>query len=130
MLYCGWYSLSNYKDAFGWNPGAIGYHMASGEAATIRTATSQVWCKQMLDRGVGATMGPVYEPYLLSFPRPNEFFALLCSGDFTYVECMYRTMSTTSWTMTVIGDPLYNPFKGKNVLKSRPPEYARLFGTK
>ena len=25
-LYCGWYSLANYVDAFDWAPGAVGYH--------------------------------------------------------------------------------------------------------
>ncbi len=127
-LYCGWYSLSKYVDSFTWNPGSIGYHMASGEAATIRTADSQVWCKQMLDRGVAGTIGPVFEPYLLAFPRPNEFFALLCSGKYTYIECVYRTKATTSWTITTFGDPLYNPFKAKPALTEPPAEYARLFG--
>lgn len=126
-LYCGWFSLAKYVDAFTWNPGAVGYHMAAGEASTIRTASSQVWCKQMLDRGVVATTGPVYEPYLLAFPRPNEFFALLCSGKYSYVECMYRTKATTSWTMTTIGDPLYNPFKAKPALSTVPVGYERLF---
>ena len=129
-LYCGWYSLAKYVDAFAWKPGSVGYHMASSEAATLKKPDSQVWCKQMLDRGVTATCGPVYEPYLLAFPKPDEFFALLCSGKYTYVECMYRTKATTSWTMTTIGDPLYNPFKAKPVLATPPAQYARLFGEK
>ncbi len=129
-LYCGWYSLSKYVDSFTWNPGSIGYHMASGEASTIRNPNSQVWCKRMLDKGVAGTYGPVYEPYLLAFPRPNEFFALLCSGKYTYAECWYRTKVTNSWTMTTIGDPLYNPFKVKPALLKIPaePRYQKLFG--
>ena len=127
-LYCGWFSLAKYVDAFTWNPGSIGYHMATSEASTIRTLTSQVWCKQMLERGIAGTIGPVYEPYLLAFPRPNEFFALLCSGKFTYIECIYRTKATSSWTMTTIGDPLYNPYKAAPALATTPPSYERLFG--
>lgn len=129
-LYCGWYSLSKYVDAFQWNPGSIGYHMASGEAATIRRADSRVWCKQMLEKGVAATLGPVYEPYQVSWPRPNEFFALLTSGRFTYIECIYRTQATNSWTMTTIGDPLYNPFKANPALKDPPAAYNRVLGIK
>jgi uncharacterized protein (TIGR03790 family) len=27
-LYCGWYSLASYTDAFSWKHGAVGYHLA------------------------------------------------------------------------------------------------------
>lgn len=128
-LYCGWVSLSQYVDAFKWNPGSFGYHMTSAEAQTIRKPDSQVWCKRMLDEGVAGTLGPVYEPYLLAFPRPNELFAMLLSGKFTYVECIYRTKSTNSWTMTTIGDPLYNPYKADPPLKNPPANYARVLGS-
>ncbi len=110
-LYCGWYSLANYIDAFEWKPGAVGYHIASSEAETLRKPTSNVWCKKMLENGVCATLGPVYEPYLTAFPPPNEFFLLLLSGKRTLVECYYRTKPYNSWVMVLVGDPLYNPFK-------------------
>ena len=109
-LYCGWYSLGKYVDAFDWAPGAVAYHMASSEATTLRDANSQVWCKRMLEDGVAATIGPVYEPYLFSFPRPEEFFAQLLRGELTLVECYYRTQPLNSWMMTLIGDPLYRPY--------------------
>src|SRR4029079_2081821 len=35
-LYCGWYSLGKYVDAFDWVPGAVAYHLASAEASTLR----------------------------------------------------------------------------------------------
>ncbi len=116
-IYCGWYSLSNYVDAFTWKPGAIGYHMASGEATTLRTPESQVWCKRMLEDGVTATLGPTAEPYISAFPKPNEFLPLLLSGKYTLAEAYYRCQPHTSWTMTLIGDPLYNPFAKKPALK-------------
>jgi len=112
-LYCGWYSLAKYVDAFDWSPGAVGYHLASSEAASLRDEKSQVWCKRMLEDGVAATIGPVSEPYLFSFPRPEEFFALLLRGELTLVECYYRTLPLNSWRMALIGDPLYRPFKSK-----------------
>ncbi|WP_218932243.1 TIGR03790 family protein [Adhaeretor mobilis] len=116
-LYCGWYSLGKYVDAFDWNPGAVAYHLASGEATTLRKKDSQVWCKRLLEDGVCVTIGPTYEPYLVAFPRPNEFFALLVQGDLSLVECYYRTKPFNSWMMTLIGDPLYRPFANRIVRK-------------
>jgi uncharacterized protein (TIGR03790 family) len=112
-LYCGWYSLATYIDAFDWKPGAVAWHIASGEAATLRDANSNVWCKRLLEDGVAATLGPVHEPYLPAFPRPLDFFALLLSGRYTLGEVYARTVPYQSWTMTLVGDPLYNPFKGR-----------------
>jgi uncharacterized protein (TIGR03790 family) len=110
-LYCGWYSLAKYIDAFEWKPGAVAYHLASSEASTLRNEQSQVWCKRLLEDGVCATIGPVYEPYLMAFPRPSDFFAELMAGKKTLVECYYHTKPYNSWMMTLIGDPLYRPFK-------------------
>jgi uncharacterized protein (TIGR03790 family) len=114
-LYCGWYSVGKYVDAFDWQPGAVAYHLASFEATTLRDPASQAWCKKMLEDGVAATIGPVYEPYLAAFPRPELFFALLLRGDLTLVECYYRTLPYNSWMMTLIGDPLYRPYKNLDV---------------
>jgi len=116
-LYCGWYSLGKYVDAFRWVPGAVAYHLASSEATTLHKPGSQVWCKRMLEEGVCATLGPVYEPYLVAFPRPNEFFGQILSGKLTLVEVYYRTKPYNSWMMTLIGDPLYRPFANSDVLK-------------
>jgi uncharacterized protein (TIGR03790 family) len=110
-LYCGWYSLAKYVDAFDWKPGAVAYHLASGEAQTLRDPGSQAWCKKLIEDGVCATIGPVYEPYLGSFARPNEFFSLLLRGEMTLAECYAATNPYNSWMMTLIGDPLYRPFK-------------------
>ncbi len=126
-LYCGWYSLAKYVDAFDWQRGAVAYHLASNEAATLRDPGSQVWCKKMIEDGVAATIGPVYEPYLMAFPRPEQFFGLLLQGDLTLVECYYRTLPFNSWMMTLIGDPLYRPFKNYKVAKG--PVAAEAAGT-
>jgi len=126
--YCGWYSLSNYVDAFDWRTGAVAYHIASGEAATLRDADSNVWCKRMLEDGVTATLGPVFEPYLMAFPRPDEFYCMLLSGRHTLAECYYRTQMWNSWVMTLVGDPLYNPYRGRAALdlENLPPNVKRV----
>ncbi|ACN14440.1 hypothetical protein HRM2_13290 [Desulforapulum autotrophicum HRM2] len=110
-LYCGWYSLANYVDAFTWNRGAVGFHVASSECATLRAGTSNVWCKRMLERGIAATVGPVGEPYVQSFPNAEIFFRLLCDGYLSLVECYYVSLPFVSWKMVLVGDPLYRPYK-------------------
>ncbi len=112
-LYCGWYSLAEYVDAFEWQKGAVGFHIASGEAKTLKKAESNVWCKRMIEDGVAATLGPVREPYLASFPRPDIFFPLLMTGKAPLLEVYYRTLPHLSWRQILIGDPLYTPFKNK-----------------
>ena len=110
-LYCGWYSVRNYIDSFTFNPGAVGFHIASFEAQTLRRGDpdSNIWCKRLLEKGITATLGPVNEPYLLSFPLADQFFADLVGGQYCLVECFYRTKPFNSWQLTLIGDPLYRP---------------------
>ena len=110
-LYCGWYSLGKYVDAFEWAKGAVGYHIASSECATLKKSGSQVWCKRMLEEGVAATIGPTSEPYVQAFPLPELFFGLLMDGRPSLVECYMRATPFLSWQMVLIGDPLYQPFK-------------------
>jgi uncharacterized protein (TIGR03790 family) len=110
VIYCGWYSLKKYVDSFDFVEGAIGYHIASFEAADIHDANSTQWCPAMLMRGVTATLGPVAEPYLHTFPRPNDFFLELLHGK-CLVEAFYLAEPVCSWQLILIGDPLYTPFK-------------------
>lgn len=110
-LYCGWYSLSKYIDAFAWRPGAVGYHIASGECATLKRIGSRAWCKMMLENGAAAVVGPVHEPYVTAFPLPDMFFSLLLQGRLTLVECYFLTLPYLSWQMVLVGDPMYRPFK-------------------
>ena len=128
-LYCGWYSLAKYVDAFDWQPGAVGYHLASSEATTLRTPGSKVWCNAMLEDGISATLGPVREPYLASFPLPDDFFPLLLTGRYTLAEAYYRSKPFGSWAMVLVGDPLYNPFK-KNPALDEDALPERMRGTK
>lgn len=109
-VYCGWYSVRNYIDAFDFVDGAIGFHIASFEAVDLRDANSGQWCPAMLHDGITATLGAVDEPYLNAFPEPKAFFLELFNGR-CLVEAFYRTNPFNSWQMVLIGDPLYTPFK-------------------
>lgn len=108
-LYCGWYSLKKYIDAFEFVDGAVGYHVASFEAADLRSSNSSQWCPAMLKNGITATLGAVDEPYLQAFPEPREFFLKLLDGH-CLAEAYYMTKPFNSWQMLLIGDPLYKPF--------------------
>jgi uncharacterized protein (TIGR03790 family) len=109
-IYCGWYSLKKYVDAFDFVDGAIGYHISSWEAVDLRDPNSSQWCPAMLKHGITATLGAVAEPYLHSFPEPKEFFLELFNGR-CLVEAYYQTNPFNSWQLVLIGDPMYRPFK-------------------
>lgn len=115
-IYAGWYKLRSYEDAFTFNPGAIGYHIASGEAVSIHDPNESGWCKNALERGITVTLGPIGEPYVDAFPLPNEFFGLLLTGRYTLAEAYALTTRYTSWRMILFGDPLYNPWRGRGLL--------------
>ncbi len=113
-LYCGWYSLAKYIDAFKWAKGSVGYHIASSECTTLKRGTSQVWCKKMLDNGIAATIGPVGEPYVQAFPVPQIFFNFLTEGYLTLAESYIVSLPYLSWKMVLVGDPLYRLNLTKN----------------
>ena len=110
-LYIGWYSLRSYVPAFQFVPGAVGWHVASYEAQSLRNPKTNEWCAKLIQHGIAATLGAVNEPGLEAFPDPSAFFLLLLTGQYTVAECYWRTIPAISWQMTFIGDPLYNPFK-------------------
>ena len=109
-LYCGWYSLRKYIDAFRFVDGAVGYHIASFEAVNLHDPNSSEWCPALLMHGITATLGPVAEPYLAAFPEPRAFFNELFDGR-CLVEAYYHTNPFNSWRILLIGDPLYTPFR-------------------
>ncbi len=112
VMYCGWYSLNKYVDAFDFCDGAVGYHIASLEARDIRDAGNDQWVSSMLANGITATLGAVEEPYLNAFPMPDRFFAKLLEG-----KCMAEAFALTnpynSWRIMLIADPLYTPFRAE-----------------
>ncbi len=107
-LYCGWYSLARYIDAFTWSKGSVGYHIASSECSTLKSTSTKVWCKKMLDNGIAATIGPVGEPYVQAFPVPEIFFKYLAQGYLSLAESYLVSLPYLSWKMVLVGDPLYH----------------------
>jgi uncharacterized protein (TIGR03790 family) len=110
-IYCGWYSLRNYVSPGQFNPGAVGFHVASFEMMSLHDPKERGWCRNLLKAGVVSTLGPVYEPYLQSFPPADEFFPLLVTGKLQLAEVYWKTTPWTSWMQCCVGDPLYTPYK-------------------
>lgn len=113
-IYCGWYT-ENASGPFAqktveFMPGAFAYHLHSFSAATIRS-TTQHWVGPLLAKGATVTMGSVDEPYLSGTPDVSVFCARWIVDGFTFGEAAYACQQTLSWQTTVIGDPLYTPFK-------------------
>jgi uncharacterized protein (TIGR03790 family) len=90
-------------------PGAFAFAIESFSAATLRS--SQHWTGAFLSHGATATMGAVDEPYLAGLPDMGVFFTRWLLLGKTYGEAAYSSMQTISWQDTVIGDPLYRPFR-------------------
>ena len=111
-LYFGWYTQDMngpfLLPGFRFPPGAVAVHIHSFSAHTLRSVT-EGWCGPLIDRGVTATLGNVYEPYLEYLHRPDLFMASLARGD-DLVDAAYYAMPLLSWQAIVIGDPLYRPF--------------------
>lgn len=117
-LYAGWYEYNGQVSGpftlpqVEFVPGAFAYHLHSYSASTIRS-DSQQWVGPLLAKGVTATMGAVYEPYLEFTPNAGMFFHRLVYMGFTLGEAAYACQGHLSWQMTVVGDPLYRPFARK-----------------
>jgi uncharacterized protein (TIGR03790 family) len=112
-FYAGWYADSVngpfLEKQVEFMPGAFAYHLHSFSADSLRT-TNHNWCGPLLALGATCTMGCVYEPYLQFTPNLPFFAQSLCNG-WTFGESAWASQVAVSWQITVIGDPLYQPFK-------------------
>ena len=112
-IYLGWYNEHVtgpfLRPGFRFQPGAVAYHIHSSSAAILRT-DSEYWAGPLLAAGAAATMGCVGEPLLNMTPCPSVFMDRLCRG-LTFGESAYLAQPALSWQVTVVGDPLYRPFR-------------------
>ncbi len=106
LYYAGWYSFNHYNDAFTWAPGAIGGHLDSCSACSLRETS---WSAEALKRGITATFGAVNEPYVTGMPEYDQLFLYLTQGA-TYGEAAYESTMVGAWMMVFVGDPLYRPY--------------------
>ena len=126
-LYAGWYA-GEVNGPFAlprveFMPGAFAYHLHSFSADTVRSPTRN-WCGPLLAKGATCTMGCVYEPFLQFTPNIAVFLQAFGQG-YTFGEAAWVSQNCLSWQTTVIGDPLYQPFK-----KPLPDRHAELLRDK
>ncbi len=107
LYYAGWYAYYHYNDAFTWAPGAIGGHLDSCSACSLRDHLT--WSSAALQRGITATFGAVGEPYVAGMPEYDQFFLYLLQGA-NYAEAAYESTRVSRWMMVWVGDPLYRPY--------------------
>lgn len=113
-FYAGWYR-ENQSGPFTlpkveFMPGAFAYHLHSFSAASLRV-TNHNWTGPLLAQGVTCTFGTVDEPYLTGTPDVAAFTGRWMLLGFTFGEAAYAAQTVLSWQTTVVGDPLYAPFK-------------------
>lgn len=112
-VYFGWYTEEVagpfLRPGFAFREGAVAYHIHSASAVSLRSS-SAYWAGPLLARGAAATMGAVAEPFLSLTPQLDIFADRLCGGE-TFGDSAYLSMSAVSWQVTVVGDPLYRPFR-------------------
>jgi uncharacterized protein (TIGR03790 family) len=111
-IYYGWYasniSGAMASDDLSFRRGAVAVHIHSYSASTLRNSSAR-WCAPLIARGACATLGNVYEPYLLTTAHLDVFNERLLNG-FTLAESAYMSTPALSWMSIVVGDPLYRPF--------------------
>lgn len=111
-FYFGWYTQNVggfFLDPnFRFPAGACAIHIHSFSATSMRSQTA--WTPGLVARGVTATVGNVYEPYLGFSHHPHYFIEALAAG-MTAGDAAAFANPTLSWQTIFVGDPLYRPFK-------------------
>jgi uncharacterized protein (TIGR03790 family) len=112
VLYFGWYAAKVNGPfslpGFEFPPGAVALHIHSYSAATVRSGHDN-WSGPLIARGVTATFGNVFEPYLQLTHRPDLLVKALARGD-TFGDAAFYALPALSWQSIALGDPLYRPF--------------------
>lgn len=114
VLYFGWYArrmtgpftLSGFEFA----PGAIGFHIHSYSATTVRSRDRE-WVGPLIGKGIAATVGNVWEPYLEISHRPDLLVEALLDKGMSFGEAAWYAMPALGWQGVALGDPLYQPMK-------------------
>ena len=114
--YFGWYTDNidgPFRDrGFRFMPGAIAAHLHSFSATTLRDP-AKGWTGPLIEHGASASVGNVYEPYLIFTTDFGIMEEKLLSGR-NLAESYYAAQPVLSWMSILIGDPLYRPYAALN----------------
>jgi uncharacterized protein (TIGR03790 family) len=112
-IYVGWYFHKVRGPflipGFRFAPGAIAMHLHSTSAGNPRLG-EQHWVGPLISRGAAATVGNVYEPYLVATHHFDIILKGMLAG-FNFGDSSYAALPFLSWQAAAFGDPLYQPFK-------------------
>ncbi len=110
--YFGWYTENingPFREAsFQFVPGAVAAHLHSFSAATLHDPLKG-WTGPLLQHGASASVGNVYEPYLIFTTDFGTMEEKLLSGG-NLAESYYAGQPVLSWMSILVGDPLYRPY--------------------
>ncbi len=112
-VYFGWYAsriTPNFLSppVFQVSEGACGWRVASFSADNL--GSESYWTAGLIARGMSATVGNVYEPFLPPTHNCDKFFVWLALGN-SAGEAAYFSLPSISWQAVFFGDPLYTPFR-------------------
>jgi len=111
-IYLGWYNADlngpMALPGFHFPAGALAFPIHSFSAETLHS-TEKGWSGPLVARGVSATVGNVYEPFLELSHNLNLLMEALFRGD-NFGEAAAYALPALSWEAIAIGDPLYRPF--------------------
>ncbi|WP_309396973.1 TIGR03790 family protein [Cerasicoccus maritimus] len=112
-IYFGWWTHTPdgpFSDQrFRFPAGAVAIHISSFSGQHLRKPNTR-WGGGLVERGVAATVGNVYEPYLQLTNQPQLYLGALMDG-MSAGDAAYYSLQGLSWMTIVLGDPLYQPFK-------------------
>ena len=110
--YFGWYSGSIdgpfISTAFQFQPGAVAAHLHSFSATTLHDPSSG-WAGPLIQHGASASVGNVYEPYLIFTTDFGIMESKLLGGN-NLAESYFAAQPVLSWMSILVGDPLYRPY--------------------
>ncbi len=110
--YYGWYSENidgPFTDTFfRFVPGAVAAHLHSFSATTLHDP-NKGWTGPLIQHGVSASLGNVYEPYLSFTTDMGTFCSSLLAGS-NLADSYYSAQPVLSWMSILVGDPLYRPY--------------------
>lgn len=113
QFYFGWYAEKINgpftRAGFRFPPGAVALHIHSFSSATLHAA-GEGWCGPFVARGVTATFGNVYEPYLRLTHRPDLIAEAMLRGE-RAGDAAFYALPALSWQCVFVGDPLFRKIR-------------------
>ncbi|MBF0433367.1 MAG: TIGR03790 family protein [Fibrobacteria bacterium] len=121
-LYIGW--PGSFKKKAGLlAPGALGFCLEPTLAGRFPDNSKSFSMSTQVAIGTSHTLGTIHPSVITVFPVPHHYFALLLSGKYALGEVIQKTAPHSSWMVSYIGDPMYQPFKTNPQLDSLDMEY-------